>query len=298
MALKTYVLLDHLDSSANVYLQVNAHERIKFKKRPVDHAYGQISFRDRDGKQKTIRLKLGCDEIDLHRQVKEYMIPANEKFTQEERDALRFRDGVRMTEDEVVQRYLETSPQFEDFWKKDEKGRVGSCPSITGPMYKLYDKGVELKANNETFRKRLAAANRIDAINTVEEGAELLLRVFGSFHKVPDDVLEIRSQLIDFLDEADDKQIDILLREQETMDEKVSVLVGKALNLRVLSFDKKRDMITMIKNGKQVDLRQIPSAYTQEQRLEYFVEFLTSEDGKAMLQDIRKEVAEAGKNKT
>ena len=303
MALKTYVLLDHLDSSANVYLQVNQNTRVKFQKRPVDHAYGEIVFTGRDGKQKNIRLKLNCDTIDRDEQVKVYQIPANEKHTTEEKDALRFKDGVLMTDMEIVQKYLEASPQFEDNWNPEKdpekKGRVVKCNSIQRPMYKLYDKMVEVKSSNEAFRMRLKAANAIDGLKTKEAATEMLLRVFGSFHKVPESLEEMQNQLIDFLDEAEEAGIDLILKSKkdETKDDSTSMLIGKAINLGIITFDKKPDEIGMIKADKYHSLRTVSSEYSPEQRLAYFVEFLNTEDGAPMLKDIKAAVEKEEKGK-
>lgn len=303
MALKTYVLLDHLDSSANIYLQVNQNTRIKFQKRPVDHAYLEMVFTDRAGQQRNIRLKLGCPTIDRNEQIKVYQIPANEKHTQEEKDALRFKDGVNVTDDELVQTYLEASPQFEDNWdpKKDpeKKGRVVKCNSIHRPMYKIYDRMVEVKSDNAAFKKRLSAAIKVGAIDTVEAGSAMLLRLFGTFHKVPETLDEIQNQLVDYLDEADDKGLDLILKEEksDTVDETISVLIGKAINLGIITFDKKPDEIGMMKNEKYHSLRTISSEYSPEQRLGYFVEFLATEDGKPMLSDIQAAVIKAEKKK-
>src|SRR5678816_978607 len=128
---KVYHLLPHTESSAQVYIQANANQKVRLSKRPIDHAYGQITFANREGSNKTIRLKLNTDEIYLQNQIKpEIGIPANEKYTQAERDALMFRDGVLITSNKTVQLFLETSPQFDEFWIPDEQGRVGSCPDI------------------------------------------------------------------------------------------------------------------------------------------------------------------------
>src|SRR5688572_2413966 len=146
---KMYVLLEHTKSSANVYLQVSKSQRVKIDERPVDHAFNQITFMDRDGKNKTIRLKLNCDEIDQQRQIKEFLIPANEKWSQEEKDAVKFKYGSLVTNNPVVQKFLETSPQFDKFWDPEadpaKKGRVGKCTSIKKPKYTLYDENVQLE---------------------------------------------------------------------------------------------------------------------------------------------------------
>lgn len=299
MALKTYILLDHTKSTAQVYLQVNAQQRVRLENRPNDHAYGQITFTDRDGKNKTIRYCSETDEIYQDKQIKELMIPANRKYTQSERDALMFRDGVLFTEQPAVQKYLEASPQFEDFWLKEKdpegKGRLGRCPDVRGPLYKLYDETVELQSEDEMFLKRLKAGNKIAAIKDVAEGQALMYRLNGSFFKAPDDIRKIRAQLVRFLDEADEPMLDTLLKEDVNLDEKTTVLIGKAIGLGIISFDKVPNQVVKVKGQKVTPLKEISSEYTPEERKRYFSEFLTSNDGKLLLQDIEKDIAAAEK---
>lgn len=145
------------------------------------------------------------------------------------------------------------------------------------------------------FRKRVAAANKIMALKTVEEGQTLMYRLNGSFFKAPNDMLEIEAQLIRFLDEADEPMLDNLLKEDTNLDEKTTVLIGKAIGLGIISFDKVPDQVVKVKGQKVTPLKEISSEYTPEERKRYFSEFLTSNDGKLLLQDIEKEIAAAEK---
>lgn len=292
---KTYVLLDHTDASAQVFQQINANQRVRLTKRPFDHAYGQVTFMDREGKNRTIRYKAETDEIFMDVQVKEKMIPANAKYTQTERDALLFRDGVLITDNTTVQLFLETSPQFEDFWKKDAKGRVGRCPEIRGPLYKLLDETQELQSDDDMFMKRVAAANKIAALKNVREGQELMIRLNGSFFKAPKDILKIRSELIRYLDDADEAMLDNLLRGELNVDEKATVLLGKAINAGIISFDQLKDHVVKVKGERLIKLKEISSEHLHDERLRYFMEFLTSPDGALTLQDIEKEVSDYDK---
>ncbi len=286
-----YHLLPHTESSAQVFLQANANQRIRLSKRPIDHAYGQITFMDRDGKNKTIRLKLNTDEIFLQNQIKpEIGIPANEKYTQAERDALMFRDAVLMTTNPTVVKYLDTSPQYEGFWIPDAEGKVGQCPDIQKPLYKKYDKTVEVKSNHAMFQLRLKAANKINDLKDVTEAQELMYRLNGSSFKAPDDLLECIDMLVGFIDDADEVMLNALLKEKLNVDEKVTVLLGKAINMKIISFDKVPDQITMTIGTNTRNIKEISSEYSFEERKRYFSEFLTIADGKLLLDDIQKEV--------
>ena len=287
---KTYVLLEHTKSSASVYVQVSKDKRVRIgDKRPVDHAFNQITFMDYEGKNRTIRLKLSCDEIYQDVQIKQHLIPANEKWTQEERDALRFTNGSLVTDNPVVQNFLETSPQYDKFWVPDEKGRVGRCASIKRPLYTLYDETVELAEEDRMFNLRLKAANKIGAINSLKEAQDLMIRLNGSFFKTPDNLLKCRSELIRYLDAANEEMLDRLLKDEITLDEEVTILIGRLVSQKQISFDKvKNQVVQMLPNGKTKNLKEISSDYDLEDRKQYFLDFLTSEDGKLMFNDLKK----------
>lgn len=301
---KTYHLLPHTESTAQVYVQANANQKVRLSKRPIDHAYGQITFVNREGSNKTIRLKLNTDEIYQDIQMKpDIGIPANEKYTQRERDALMFRDGVLITSNKTVQKFLETSPQFEDFWNPakdpmindpkvcpDGQGRVGQCPDIKKPLYKLYDRTVEVKSNHQMFQLRLKAANKINDLKDVTEAHELLFRLNGSAFKAPDDLLECVDMLVGFVDDADEVMLNALLKEKLNVDEKVTVLLGKAINYGIISFENVANHITMTIGTNTRNIKEISSEYSFDERKRYFSEFLTVPDGKLLLDDIQKEV--------
>lgn len=301
--LKTYILLPHTDSSAKVYVQPNPNQKIRLTKRPIDNAYSQVTFRDRDGKTKTIRLMVGSGSNEIFQDIQmkpdKDNLPANSKITQADRDALKFVEGVLQTSDPTVQKFLETSPQFDEFWLKEKdpekKNRVGHCADIRQPLYKLLDEDVELEEEDRMFVKRLTAANKINKIKDVKEAQALMYRLNGSFFKAPNDIKKCRSELVRFLDSANDEMLDELLKEDFNVDEETTILIGKAINLDIISFDKVPNQIVMIRGSDFLPLKEISSEYSPEQRKMYFAEFLTSNDGKLMMNDIKKKVAAAEK---
>lgn len=287
----TFHLLPHTESTAQVYVQANQNQKVRLSKRPIDHAYGQITFMNVEGKNRTIRLKLNTDEIFQDLQMKpDIGIPANEKYTQAERDALMFRDGVLITSNPTVIKYLLASPQYEGFWIPDKDGRVGQCPDIQKPLYKLYDKNVEIKSNHAMFQLRLKAANRVNELKTIEETHEMLFRLNGSAFKAPETLEESVDLLVGFIDEADEVMLNALLKEKLNVDEKVTVLLGKAINYGIISFDKVENQITMTIGTNTRNIKEISSEYSFDERKRYFSEFLTVPDGKLLLDDIQKEV--------
>lgn len=299
MAEKTYVLLPHTEGSAEVYHRVNQNQRARIYKRPVDHAYSKYTFRDREGKQRTNRLKLGCPTLDQATQIKEYLIPANEQFTTQERELLRFEYGVLITDDELVQRHLEESPQFVDFWTKDAKGKACSTNEQIRPLYKIHDRMKEVNEDNRIFDIRVDCAVKIKKLKDVEEAKALLIRLNGSFFKAPETLEECKGLLRDYLDDATEEMMEGLLKEDKdvTVDEKVTVLIGSAIALDILSFDKRVNQVTMKRGDKLVNVKEISSSYSPEERKRYLAEFLTSSEGKLLYSDIAKAVEKAQKSK-
>lgn len=317
MALKTYVLLEHTRPTANVYIQPNKDQRIRLNDRILDHAYLRMTFSDRDGKTKTIRLKMGCESIDQNEQIKEYLIPANTPFTQYEKDAVAFRYGSLITGEEVVQKFLEASPQFDQFWvpmKVDEKGKLvrdekgelipdpkgkkGTCHEVFRPLYKLYDETVEIVSDNKLFKKRLKAANIIADLS-LEDANDMLINLFGRYHKRSTTVEHAQNQLVDFLDGTNEEGMDFIIRaaKETTADEDVKILVGKLVQLEHLDFDSVPNQVVKKVGDKTMKLLEVSSTYDPDVRVQMFSEFLLTDDGKALREDLKKDLDKLNKKK-
>lgn len=309
MALKTYVLLEHTRPTANVYIQPNKDQRIRLNDRILDHAYLRMTFSDRDGKTKTVRLKMGCDSIDQNEQIKEFLIPANTPFTQFEKDAVAFRYGSLTTGEEIVQKYLEAIPQFDQFWipksknekgewVPDPKGKRGTCHEVFRPLYQLYDESVVIVSDNKLFKKRLKAANMIAAFN-LEEANDMLLNIFGRYHKLAVTVEHAQNQLVDFLDGTNEEGMDFIIRaaKDTTVDEDVKILVGKLVQLGHLDFDSVADQVVKKVGDKSMKLLELSSAYEPDIRVQMFSDFLLTNDGKALQEDLKKDLEKLNKKK-
>lgn len=283
MALKIYVLLDHLNATAPIYQRVNKNQRVRLEKRPVDHAYLRITFADKNGVNQQLRLKLQTNEIDFQKQVKDLGIPANESFTQAERDAVRFTNGVLSTTNLTVQKYLDSGPQIEGFEGTWPDGR---------PMFKVYDPAIEIKNTNEDFLKRLKVANMIAEIDNVAEAQDLMLRLNGSHFTPPATLIECQNALVAFMDEADDPGLDAMMKKKLSLDEEVTIIISRARLAGIISFTAVKDQVSRKKGNGWVSLKTIASDIPEEEREMYFLQYLTSEDGKLLLNDLRKQVKE------
>lgn len=284
MAFKTYVLLSHTESSAPHYLRVNQDQRVRFQKRPVDHAFLRqvVNYRDADGKERNrvARLKLYSDTIWQDEQIKNG-IPANEPFTQAERDAVMFKNGVLMTNKEIVQTYLETVAQCKDSSAKS--------PDVKEPLYELFDKSIQVKAGNAEFLKRVKAASKIASIyesGDVKKGQDLMIRLNGAFFEVPNDIDDILAGLTSFVDDADEEALDKLLDDSMTQDEELVILVGKAVSKGIISFDESPNQVSYKKNNAWSNVKMISSNLQPGERQRVFVEFLASPEGKYLAEDL------------
>lgn len=317
MALKTYVLLPHTEPNAAVYRQINAHQRTRLNKRILDHAYLQIAFQDREQKRRVIRLRKSMtSKIFLDEQIAD-KIEANIPHTQRDKDAVRFHFGVLQTNDLTTQEFLETSPQFDENWKpkkkvngkwvdcdaKDPDARVCICEDIMQPLYTLLDETKDTKERNKEFKKRVAAANRVNDLS-LKEAQDLLIKLNGSFFEPPkvspekDTELalqECQNMLVEYLDELDEAGLDRFNTAQDSIDDKITLLIGNAIMGGILSFDKVADQVTRTKDGRDMKVFMVPDEYGPDQRLLMFAEFLRSEKGKAVYDDIEEQVAEADK---
>lgn len=301
MAIKTYVLLAHTKPTAPIYQRVNKDQRVRLDKRPVDHAYLKQTF-SLDNKNRTARLKLNANTIWQDEQIKpEVGIPANEPFTQEERDAVKFAYEILMTRNEVVQNYLESIPQFDGWigWKKDAKGNLRGI-STEKPLYTLLDKEVIAKVTNDEFKKRLKAANKINDIEDLKEMQDLMIRLNGSFFTPPDNLVDCQNQLIEFVDDANEEMLDALLKEDKdvSVDEQATILIGRAINEGIISFEAIPNNVAKKKGDSWISVKEISSEHSLEERKRYFSEFLTSKDGELLLKDIKKEVSENKKQES
>jgi hypothetical protein len=286
---KTYVLLEHTKPTANVYIQVNKDQRVPIAARRLDMAHLQVGFTDREGNYKTLRLKLNAKSIYQDEQIKAGIL-ANEKFSQKEREAVTFKHGVALVKTDIVQQFLDVTPQNEKFWVPDEKGQVGACDEILQPLFKEYNKDVEVKSTNINFKKRLAAANRINDL-TLEEGQALMIRLNGSHFTPPESLEEIQNQLVDWLDITDEAGMDALIRKDHTTDEEATIVVSKAIEGKLISFDKVPGQVVKVKGNNTVTLKEIPQDFNAHDQQRYFIEYLISDAGKLVYQDLKNEVA-------
>lgn len=293
---KTYVLLPHTKPTAPIFQRFNKDQRQRLDKRPNDSAYLKLTFTTNDGKNRTARLKLNTNTIWQDEQIKpDIGIGANEPFTPAERKAVEFNYELCIAKVPIVSDYLESIPQFAGWWDKNPKGY-----SDEKPLYTLLDKESEARITNEDTKRRAKAVLKVMDMEDLTEIQDLMIRVNGSFFTPPDNVIDCQNALVEYIDDANDEMLDKLLTDEETPDEKVTILIGRAINEGVISFDAVANQVSKKKGEGWVSVKEIASSYPVEERKRYFAEFLTSPDGKLLLADLEKEVGkkETKKSKT
>lgn len=292
MAVKTYVLLDSMDADAPIFQQLPNNQREKIRKIPRHRPYMQVTFENKEGESTTIRYKASSKHILLKKQMDEDKIDANAKFTQNERDNLWFRYGVLTTDKLNLQQFLEAHPEYDKF--------EGTCDDVKKRCYKLLDKAGEAKLKNNDTKLRVNAAYKIINMD-LAAARELLLIINGSYFETPntgDDVADLemcQNMLTEFLDDTNEEGLKEILKDRklDTIDEKVTILVGKLINADHLSFDAISNAVSKkAKDGNWMKLRDISSTeYTPDQRMNLFSTFLNTEDGKLLREDLEKDLA-------
>lgn len=284
MPVKTYVLLESMNADAPVFQQLPDGTRSQVTKIRSHRPTLRQTFQDNKGVSRTIRYKSNSNFIDQKEQIEKEKLEANDPFTTQERRDLEFNFGICITTKKTAQDYLEAHPEFEEF--------KGSCDEVRQPRYKLLDEAAEAKVKNTDTRKRIKAANKVIDMDLPEAQA-LLLRLNGSFFKTPSELEECQNLLIGFIDDAEEGGLDAILKEDKsiTVDEKTVILIGRMVNAGLLSFDTVKGKISKKgKDDKWIELREMSDEYSLDERMRLFSDFLNTEDGKTLRNDLEKDL--------
>ena len=285
MSSKVYVLTDNMAPSAPIYNRINAEQRQRIDKLPLYAPYLKITFANAEGKNVTIRYKQNTDEVYLDKQIKAG-VEANEPFTTNERRAVEFKNGVLVTNDEALQSYLDLYPGNETF--------RGRCADIREVQFKRYDKDKEMANTNASFKKRAKAANKIADLD-LKGMQEMIVRLNGAFMVPPDDEVEAQNMLINYLDNSEEEGLDSILKDDLNVDEETNIFLGSLIKNKIISFSEIADNISKMKDGKWIPVKEIPDAYEPEERKRLFSDFLNSNAGKLLKDDLEKDLSALGK---
>lgn len=288
---KIYHLIDNGESSVQIYQRVNKNQRVRIGNRKDDRPYLQVTFTDEEGINRTMRFKLNCNTPYQDDQIEKHKILANERFTDAERGMLYFKNGVLVVQNPNAQTFLDKHPQNEAF--------KGDCPDVTKKLFREFVPEEKTKREVGAFKRRLEAANKVASVS-LEEGQSLLMRLHGSFYKPAEDIDGVITALVAYLDESDDAGVEEILRDGKTLQDEITILIGKALQKDVISFTESgmENFVVKKKGGNVIPLKEISGNLPLAERKRLFADFLASNDGVLHLDDLRKEVPAETKTKT
>lgn len=281
---KSYVLLEATENNAPIFQQVSGGKRIQIKKRPVYPLYNQITYQDENGKNQTIRYMNRANSIFQDEQIKNGLL-ANERYAANDRTDTTFRNGILVTNKTLLIEYLDTYPGNINF--------KGTCDFVHAPIFKELDIAADTRVELAEMRKRAKAVNKIfDMENDGDALDSMLIRMNGGIHfKTPDSNEEKVASAMNFIDDAEEEGLDLVLKEDKDLniDETTGVLVGKLLNAGIVTIDSVEGTISKVgKDNKPIILRQMGKDVPFETLQAMFVEHLNTEDGKTMRGDLEK----------
>lgn len=287
---KIYHLIDNGKSSVEHYQRINANQRVRTGNRKNDRPYLQITYTDKEGMNRTIRFKLNCNTPFQDEQIEKFKIPANEKFTNAEMDLLWFKNGVLVTTNKLAQLFLDIHPQNENF--------LGQCPDIKEKLFREYNPQAKTDSEVKAFRNRAALANKILAME-LADAQSTLIRLNGSFFKAPEELNDCITMLVDYMDQADDSEVEALLRDGISLEDEITILISKATQKGILSFEESgmENFVVKKTGGRVIPLKEISGNLPGNDRRRLFSEFLASNDGALHLEDLRKSLDAVEKQK-
>jgi hypothetical protein len=280
---KIYHLLESPFTSVKMFQKVGQ-QRVRLENKRNDRPYLQIGFMDKDGVNRVIRFKLNCNTPYQDEQIEKHKIPANAKFTPAEMNMLRFKNGVLVLTNASAQNFFDIHPQNEKF--------EGECTEIKSKLFKEFDPAQKKNEEVSEIIRRAEAVNKILAMS-LDEMQSTLIRLYGISYKAPQDKDDCITELVKFMDNANDKGLEALLREGKTFEDEVVILIGKAMGSGLIDFNASgmENFVVKRKNGQMFPVKEISSRLPLQERKRQFTEFVMSNDGRLLLEDLRKECA-------
>ena len=273
---KTYVLLEHMNPhNMNLFRRIGKTQRERIDKRKDYAPFLRSTITKPKIGRVVIRYKQDTDIIEQEEQVKKGIL-ANAPFLNGEYSAMKFVYGTKTTNDPVIQKYLEEYAAFE--------GNENTSQDCPRKEYKLLDFKKEAKDLNAFTRRRVEAVNKI--LNSdLDATKELLWRAYGTYYKPTEDIEENQNRLIAYLDE-NEGAVDEIMKGDITQDDEVKILVGRALTMDILSFDANPGQVSKKKGTAWIDVKAISEELELNERVRQFSQFLTSDAGKLLREDI------------
>jgi hypothetical protein len=281
---KKYVLIDAVKSTAQIFVgERDTDKAFRLDTPRQVGLYLKHNFTDKSGKRKITRFKLGANSIFQDEQIKNDMILANERFTTDERRTLYLINGVLVTDDEFLQSFLheDNNPQRLEF-----TGR--SRGSITPLIMELDEEKISDDENDFIFRTA-EAIMKIRSM-TKDEAAAFVALFRGASYPIPERLKDCQNILSKDL-EGSDERINMILNADINPDSQVVILLNKAINKGILSFEIKPDFV-QVKRGEQWLDAKMVVADSYEEREILFRQYLASPEGELLRKDIESLLSE------
>lgn len=288
---KKYVLVDAVKSTAQIFAKANINDKegVRMDTPRLVPLRLQHVFTDKNGKQRKTRFKNGATDIFMDKQMLATgdNIPANEKYSDEERYEMYFINGVKVSGDKFVQDFLDkdNNPQREDFTGKNRGG--------AGSVFKELDE-IAIADDEHKFIFDTAKALTKIGLMDLAEVQSLVALLFGASYPTPARLKDCQNLCAKSL-EGNEERINLVLNGDWGKDGEITVLLNKAINKDIITLIQKDGYVEMKKGGEWVSVKMIV-AETFEQKESLFRQFLASEEGELLRKDIESAIAEDTKS--
>lgn len=275
---KKYVLIDAVKSTAQIFVgERDTDKAFRLDTPRQVGLYLKHNFTDKDGKRKITRFKLGANSIFQDEQIKNDMILANERFTTDERRTLYLINGVLVTDDEFIQSYLseDNNPQRLEFTGRNRG-------SVTPLIMELDEEKISNDENDFIFRTA-EAIMKIKSMSK-DEAAAFVALFRGASYPIPERLKDCQNILSKDL-EGSDERINMILNADINPDSQVVILLNKAINKGILSFETKPDFVQIKRGDQWVDAKMVVADSYDEREI-LFRQYLASAEGELLRKDI------------
>lgn len=231
------------------------------------------TFADTEGNSRTIRFLKASNEIDLDKQIKAGF-DANVKITEADRAEIRFKKNKLITNKKNVKAFFEACPGNEAF-----EGDRGDF-QIT---FREYKPELSRKKNSDLALKQARAIIALEDFTDIEMDSKLI-QIMGSAYSLPLLETEKKEALLDIINESEES-LDIIL--EKGKEDTIEVILGKAINKKVISFIEAPGQIMIKRNGIFGKLLTVSEDHSEEQKIALFTDVLRTEEGKITLVAIK-----------
>lgn len=228
------------------------------------------TFTDSEGNSRTTRFLKAANSIYQDEQIKAGF-PANSKIGEADRAEIRFKGSKLVTSKKNVQQFLDNCPANEKF--EGDRGEYQVC-------FREFKPEIVRKKNSDLALRQAKCIIALEGFSE-EQMDTRLIRINGSGFGLPPTIEEKKEALLDLINEVDYETLALILEEDQK--DSIDIIVGKAINKKVLSFIEAPGQISIKRNGSFVKLLQVSEDHSEEQKIALFIDTLRTEEGKITL---------------